>query len=97
MAEIEAREKELTGIKTLKVGYNRVFGYYIEISKSLSEQAPAHYIRKQTLTNCERYITPELKELENTILTPRTASPLWNMSCSMRSGSGWRARPTGSV
>ena len=71
MAEIEAREKELTGIKTLKVGYNRVFGYYIEISKSLSEQAPAHYIRKQTLTNCERYITPELKELENTILTAK--------------------------
>ena len=71
MAEIEAREKEKTGIKSMKVGYNRVFGYYIEISKGQSDQAPDYYIRKQTLTNCERYITPELKELENTILTAK--------------------------
>ena len=68
LSAIEAAEKEKTGIKTLKVGYNRVFGYYIEISKGQSSQAPDYYIRKQTLTNCERYITPELKELEETIL-----------------------------
>ena len=61
---IEASEKEKTGIRTLKVSYNRVFGYYIEVSKSFVDQVPAYYIRKQTLTNCERYITPELKELE---------------------------------
>ena len=68
IASIEAREKERTGIPKLKIGYNRVFGYYIEISNSYKEMAPDDYIRKQTLTNCERYITPELKELENRIL-----------------------------
>ncbi len=71
IAAIEAAEREKTGIRTLKVGYNRVFGYYIEISKSFIDQAPEHYIRKQTLTNCERYITQELKELENQILTAK--------------------------
>ncbi len=65
---IEAREKEATNIRTLKVSYNRVFGYYIEVSKSFADQVPAHYIRKQTLVNCERYITPELKELEDQVL-----------------------------
>ena len=68
---IEAAEKEATGIRTLKVSYNRVFGYYIEVSKSFTEQVPAHYIRKQTLANCERYITPELKELEEQVLTAK--------------------------
>lgn len=68
MAKIEADEKERTGIKTLKVGFNRVFGYYIEVSKSYKEQVPAHYIRKQTLVNGERYITEELKELEGKLL-----------------------------
>ena len=68
VAQIEARERERTGIPKLKVGYNRVFGYYIEISNSYKSQAPADYIRKQTLANCERYITPELKELEGRIL-----------------------------
>jgi len=68
---IEAREKEATGIRTLKVSYNRVFGYYIEVSKSFMEQVPAHYIRKQTLANCERYITPELKELEDQVLNAK--------------------------
>ena len=66
--EIEAREKEASGIKTLKVGYNQVFGYYIEVSKLAASQVPDRYIRKQTLTNCERYITQELKEMESTIL-----------------------------
>ena len=68
---IEAAEKDRTGIRTLKVSYNRVFGYYIEVSKSFMEQVPAHYIRKQTLANCERYITPELKELEEQVLTAK--------------------------
>ena len=65
IAAIEASEREKTGIRTLKVGFNRVFGYYIEVSKSFIDQVPANYIRKQTLANCERYITQELKELEN--------------------------------
>jgi len=68
MAAIEAREKEATGIRTLKVNFNRVFGYYIEVSKSFVDQVPDHYTRRQTLTNCERYITPELKELEDQVL-----------------------------
>ena len=71
IAAIEASEKEKTGIRTLKVSYNRVFGYYIEVSKSFVDQVPAYYIRKQTLTNCERYITPELKELEEQVLTAK--------------------------
>ena len=71
LAEIEAREKEKTGIKNMKVGYNRVFGYYIEVAKGQIGLVPQDWIRKQTLTNGERYITPELKELESTILTAR--------------------------
>ncbi len=71
IAAIEASEREKTGIRTLKVGYNRVFGYYIEVSKSFIDQVPEHYIRKQTLANCERYITQELKELENQVLTAK--------------------------
>ena len=69
MASIEQREKEATGIKTLKVAYNKVFGYYIEVSKSFIDQVPDRFVRKQTLTNCERYITQELKEMENTIFS----------------------------
>ena len=69
LAEIEARERERTGIPKLKVSYNKVFGFYIEVSKSYAGQAPADYIRKQTLTNCERYITPELKALEGEVLS----------------------------
>ncbi len=68
VAAMEAQEKEKTGIKTLKVGFNKVFGYYIEVSKSYTGQVPDTYVRKQTLVNCERYITSELKEMENTIL-----------------------------
>ena len=68
IAAIEAAEREKTGIRTLKVGYNRVFGYYIEVSKSFVNQVPEGYIRKQTLTNCERYITQELKDLEDQVL-----------------------------
>ena len=68
---IETAEREKTGIRTLKVSYNRVFGYYIEVSKSFMDQVPAHYIRKQTLANCERYITQELKELEDQVLNAK--------------------------
>ena len=71
MASIEASEREKTGIRTLRVNYNRVFGYYIEVSKSFVDQVPDHYIRRQTLTNNERYITPELKELEEQVLTAK--------------------------
>ena len=66
--KLEAEEKEKTGIKTLKIGYNKVFGYYIEVSKSFVSQVPDRFIRKQTLTTGERYITEELKTLENQIL-----------------------------
>jgi DNA mismatch repair protein MutS len=65
---LEAREREATGIKNLKVGFNKVFGYYIEVSKSFVNQVPDRFIRKQTLTTGERYITDELKEIESTIL-----------------------------
>lgn len=68
LAGIETRLKEETGIRTLKIGYNKVFGYYIEVSKSFVDQVPEHFIRKQTLTGGERYITEELKQLENRIL-----------------------------
>ncbi|MDZ7640480.1 MAG: DNA mismatch repair protein MutS [Desulfurivibrio sp.] len=67
IAGLEARERERTGIANLKVGYNRVFGYYLEVSKARSGEVPADFIRKQTLVNAERYITPELKEFENKI------------------------------
>lgn len=68
ISKIEETEREQTGIKTLKIGYNRVFGYYIEVTKSLVSQVPDRYIRKQTLSNCERYITDELKNMEATVL-----------------------------
>ena len=68
VASLQAKEQERTGIKTLKVNYNRVFGYFIEVTKSHLSLIPEDYIRKQTLVNCERFITPELKEMENKIL-----------------------------
>ncbi|MBK8783077.1 MAG: DNA mismatch repair protein MutS [Anaerolineales bacterium] len=68
IANLEAVEREKTGIKTLKVGYNKVFGYFIEISRGAAERAPEHYIRKQTLVNAERFITPEMKEYETLVL-----------------------------
>lgn len=69
IADMAAREREITGIKTLKINYNRVFGYYIEVSKSFKDKVPMHYMRKQTLVNAERYITEELKVLEEKVLT----------------------------
>lgn len=71
IANLEIQERERTGIPTLKVGFNKTFGYYISITRSKSDQAPDDYIRKQTLTNEERYITPELKEREARILTAK--------------------------
>lgn len=68
LVKLEADEKEKTGIKNLKVGFNKVFGYYLEVTKSYLNQVPDRFIRKQTLTNAERYITEELKNLENQIL-----------------------------
>lgn len=71
IASIEAREKEKTGIKNLKIGYNKVFGYYLEVTRSYIDLVPDDYIRKQTLSNCERYITQELKDLETKVLTAK--------------------------
>ncbi len=68
LAQIETKERERTGIKNLRIKYNKVFGYYLEVTNSYKDLVPEDYIRKQTLTNAERYITPELKELEDTIL-----------------------------
>jgi DNA mismatch repair protein MutS len=72
LLKLEADEKQQTGLSTLKVGYNRVHGYYIEISRLQGEQAPAHYIRRQTLKNAERFITPELKEFEDKALSAKS-------------------------
>jgi DNA mismatch repair protein MutS len=74
LVDLETREKAATGIATLKVGYNRVHGYYIEISKGQSERAPTHYTRRQTLTGAERYITEELKSFEDKVLSARERS-----------------------
>ena len=74
LAQIELEQKEKTGIPKLKVGYNRVFGYYIEVTNSYKDKVPEKYIRKQTLTNCERYITQELKDLEGRILGAKDRS-----------------------
>ena len=68
LADLETKEKEATGIKNLKIRYNKVFGYYLEVTNSFKDMVPDYYMRKQTLTNAERYITPELKELEDIIL-----------------------------
>ncbi|MCK4740650.1 MAG: DNA mismatch repair protein MutS, partial [Anaerolineales bacterium] len=69
IANLEKVERERSGIKSLKVGYNKIFGYYIEVTKANSERVPEDYIRKQTLVNAERYITPEMKEYESQVLT----------------------------
>lgn len=68
LAELEAKEREATGIKNLKIKYNKVFGYYLEVTNSYKDLVPDYYTRKQTMSNAERYVTPELKELENVIL-----------------------------
>ena len=92
VAAIEAREKERTGIKSLKVGYNKVFGYYIEVSKSYYDQVPDTYIRKQTLANCERYITSELKDLEHEILSAqdKVVALEYQLFCAVREAAAAR-------
>lgn len=86
IAGIEQRERERTGIKNLKIGYNRVFGYYLEVSKGNISLVPDDYIRKQTLTNCERYITEELKEMEKTVLgaQERLTALEYELFCNIR-------------
>jgi len=86
IASIEAQQREETGIPKLKVGYNRVFGYYIEVSNAYRDQVPETYIRKQTLANCERYITQELKELEGKILgaKDREVALEYQLFCALR-------------
>ncbi len=86
IASIEAKQREETGIPKLKVGYNRVFGYYIEVTNSYKDLVPDTYIRKQTLANCERYITQELKDLEGRILgaKDRAVALEYDVFCSVR-------------
>lgn len=86
IANLENSERERTGIRNLKVGYNRVFGYYLEVTKSFYDMIPENYIRKQTLTNAERFITPELKEMESLVLNAETKinQMEYDLFCSIR-------------
>ena len=94
LAALEGREKERTGIKSLKVRYNKVFGYYIEVSKSYYSMVPDDYIRKQTLVNCERFITQELKDLEHEILSAqsRVTALEYQLFCRLRDTAAERVR-----
>ena len=94
VAGLEGREKERTGIKSLKVRYNKVFGYYIEVSKSYYSMVPEDYIRKQTLANCERFITQELKDLEHEILSAqsRVTALEYQLFCNLRDAAAQRVR-----
>ncbi|MFH1542870.1 MAG: DNA mismatch repair protein MutS [bacterium] len=87
IAQLEHEERKRTGIKSLKVGFTRVFGYYIEVTKANASQVPDNYIRKQTLVNCERYITPELKDKESMILNAdsRLKEMEYKVFCDVRS------------
>jgi DNA mismatch repair protein MutS len=78
LLELEARERERTGIGSLKLGYNRVQGFFIEISRSQAERVPADYLRRQTVRNAERFITPELKSFEDKVLARATSR--WHAS-----------------
>jgi len=88
IARLEKEEKERSGIPSLKIGYNKVFGYYIEITKTYADKAPSSYIRKQTLVNCERYISPELKEYEAKVLgaEERIKNIEYELFCQIRNG-----------
>ena len=94
MCEWEANEKEKTGIKSLKISYNKVFGYYIEVTKMYYDLVPENYIRKQTLVNCERFITEELKNLETKILyaNQRCQSKEYDIFCDVRNKIGARLK-----
>lgn len=86
LKDLVEKEKENSGIKNMKLGYNKVFGYYIEVSKSNIDDVPEHFIRKQTLVNAERYVTPEIKELEEEILNADTSvnEMEYNIFCTVR-------------
>jgi len=86
IAGLEAREKARTGINSLKIRYNKVFGYYIEVTRANLAAIPDDYIRKQTLANAERYITPELKDYEEKCSMPKSGLPVLNTSSSRKSG-----------
>ena len=87
LAELEAKEREKTGIKNLKIKYNKVFGYYLEVTNSYKDLVPDYFMRKQTLANAERYITPELKELEDMILgaEDKLVTLEYDLFCEVRS------------
>lgn len=102
IASLESVEKNKTGIKSLKVGYNKVFGYYIEVTKSNAGMVPEHYIRKQTLVNAERYITPQMKEYETQVLNAEERireieRRLFDQVCSQLAGSSKRLLKTARV
>ena len=84
LAELEAKEREKTGIKNLKIKYNKVFGYYLEVTNSYKDLVPDYFTRKQTLANAERYITPELKELEDMILGAEDKLVSYDLFCEVR-------------
>ena len=86
ISRIEAEEKQATGIRTLKVGYNKVFGYYIEVSKSFCDSVPEHYIRRQTLVNCERFVTPALKDMESRVIgaKDKVTALEYDLFCALR-------------
>lgn len=86
LAELEARERDKTGIKNLKIKYNKVFGYYFEVTNSFKDLVPDYFIRKQTLANAERYTTDELKNLEDIFWERRTSCFPWNTICSAMCG-----------
>lgn len=90
LAKLEAEEREKTGIKNLKIKYNKVFGYYLEVTNSFKDKVPDYYTRKQTLANAERYITPELKELEDTILgaEDKLCAMEYDLYCQVRDSVG---------
>lgn len=84
LMELEAKEREATGIKNLRIKYNRVFGYYLEVTNSYKDLVPEEWTRKQTLANAERYTTSKLKDLEDIILGAEDKLFHWNMICSVR-------------
>ena len=84
LADLETKEREKTGIKNLRIRYNKVFGYYLEVTNSFKDLVPDYYTRKQTLANAERYIIPELKELKIRFWEQRINSVHWNMSFTVR-------------
>jgi DNA mismatch repair protein MutS len=92
IAAIEARERERTGIPSLKVKFNSVFGYYIEVTRAHLASVPADYRRKQTVANAERFVTAELGEFEQTVLTADERASRWSSSCSRRCARRWRPR-----